>query len=160
MLSRADSVPSSARHAAVAAHAQVLQLRRAAEQLGRQLGELVVVEDQVRQTRVVIEQRGLVSRDESPLGVDEVERVGVRLSPHGEGTMKYYGTDDSDPEALYSYAIAALGKRFPKLGYLLLSEPRWTGREDDPLTDPGFSQPTTMARMWVWVEVTGASPGC
>jgi len=36
--------------------------------------------------------------------------------------MKYYGTDDSDPDALYSYVIRKLDTL--NLAYLLLSEPR------------------------------------
>eukprot|EP00462_Mataza_sp_D1_P024387 CAMPEP_0175133358 /NCGR_PEP_ID=MMETSP0087-20121206/7597_1 /TAXON_ID=136419 /ORGANISM="Unknown Unknown, Strain D1" /LENGTH=409 /DNA_ID=CAMNT_0016415837 /DNA_START=32 /DNA_END=1261 /DNA_ORIENTATION=- len=64
-------------------------------------------------------------------------RVGVRLSPHSEGTMKYAGCTDADPESLYFHAVSCLN-RF-NLMYLLLSEPRWFGTkfDKDHTTDPG-----------------------
>lgn len=80
--------------------------------------------------------------------VDEVikvygaDRVAVRLSPHAEGTMKFYGVEDSDPDAVYSHAITGLSSR--GLAYLLLTEPRWNGKHDDKVEkDPNFSIPLT-----------------
>lgn len=65
-------------------------------------------------------------------------RIGVRISPHHEGSMKYYGTEDSDPDALYAAVIKRLDKL--DLAYLLLTEPRWFGGafDKDHATDPGF----------------------
>jgi len=68
-------------------------------------------------------------------------RIGVRLSPHHVSSMKYYGTDDSDPDRLYAEVIKRLGKF--NLAYLLLTEPRWFGGkfDQDHTRDPGFSIP-------------------
>lgn len=70
------------------------------------------------------------------------ERVGVRISPHDVGTMKFYGTDCSNPSEQYTEAIHLLGTEYPQLAYLLLTEPRWSGTNDgNPDTDPGFDMP-------------------
>ena len=69
-------------------------------------------------------------------------RVALRLSPHCAGSIKYYGVDDSDPDALYAHVVRAVAQR--KLAYLLLTEPRWTGRakHDNAIElDPSFRTP-------------------
>jgi len=64
-------------------------------------------------------------------------RVAVRLSPLSKGSMTYYGTTTTDPLEIYSAAVSALN-RFP-LAYLLLTEPRWSGRHDGNIDkDPSF----------------------
>jgi len=72
-------------------------------------------------------------------------RVGVRISPTslnretGRPTIAYYATTDSDPDPLYEAAVGGLNNH--PLAYLLLSEPRWTGKNDgNPRNDPGHSQ--------------------
>ena len=46
---------------------------------------------------------------------------------------------DSNPDELYEAVVGGLN-RF-ELAYLLLSEPRWTGKSDgDPKNDPGHRQ--------------------
>jgi N-ethylmaleimide reductase len=77
-------------------------------------------------------------------------RVGVRLSPttidaSGRQSMQYYAASSTDPDAVYEHAVGGLNRW--KLAYLLLSEPRWNGRNDgDVASDPGFSQPLTNAK--------------
>ena len=77
--------------------------------------------------------------------------MGVRLSPTtidprtGRQNQLYFATTCSDPDAVYAHAVTGLN-RFP-LAYLLLTEPRWSGRNDhDVATDKGFSQPLTNTR--------------
>ena len=86
--------------------------------------------------------RLLVEVIESVLQVWPEGKVGVRLSPHDSpnGGNTYYDCKDSNPDAVYSQAIATLNK-YP-LAYLLITEPRWVGRYDaTPETDPGFQMP-------------------
>lgn len=86
---------------------------------------------------------------ESVLQVWPEGKVGVRLSPHDSphGGNTYYGCTDSNPDAVYSQAIATLNK-YP-LAYLLITEPRWVGRYDaNPETDPGFQMPLTNLRKY------------
>jgi N-ethylmaleimide reductase len=66
-------------------------------------------------------------------------RIGVRLSPHSDKTIKYYGTTDSDPDALYAHAVQSLSRY--GLAYLLLTEPRWFGgaHDTDFSKDPGLA---------------------
>eukprot|EP00928_Gymnodinium_smaydae_P066670 TRINITY_DN49647_c0_g1_i1.p1 TRINITY_DN49647_c0_g1~~TRINITY_DN49647_c0_g1_i1.p1 ORF type:complete len:420 (-),score=41.47 TRINITY_DN49647_c0_g1_i1:47-1306(-) len=76
-------------------------------------------------------------------------RVGVRLSPttlvNGQQNQVYFAATCSDPDDVYECAVTGLN-RFP-LAYLLLSEPRWSGRSDnDPNTDKGFSEPLSNAK--------------
>ena len=64
--------------------------------------------------------------------------VGLRLSPSTsenssqQGTQAYimYGQTDDTKGAIYNYCIKEIAKRFPNLGYLLLTEPRW-----DPIAE-------------------------
>lgn len=78
-------------------------------------------------------------------------RVSVRLSPTtidpttGRQNQIYYAATSSDPDTTYSHAVSQLND-FP-LAYLLLSEPRWTGKQDgDPQSDTGFRTPLTNAK--------------
>ena len=80
------------------------------------------------------------------IGVAGPGKVGVRISPTsidratGRHTIAYYATMDSNPDELYEAVVGGLN-RF-ELAYLLLSEPRWTGKSDgDPKNDPGHRQP-------------------
>jgi N-ethylmaleimide reductase len=81
--------------------------------------------------------------------VGTAARVGVRLSPHEapRGGYTYYGARDSNPDAVYAEAVRRLdalrsGPGGARLAYLLLTEPRWTGRHDgDHASDPGFAMP-------------------
>jgi hypothetical protein len=41
---------------------------------------------------------------------------------------RYYAATTDDPDEIYAHAVKGLNA-FP-LAYLLLSEPRWTGRSD------------------------------
>lgn len=73
-------------------------------------------------------------------------RMAVRLSPTtidpatGRQNFSFYATTTSDPDAVYEHAVASLNQ-YP-LAYLLLSEPRWSGKVDhDVAKDQGFSQP-------------------
>jgi len=76
------------------------------------------------------------------VGVWGQGRVGVRLSPHDHDTIKFYGTDCTDPTEQYTCAVEVLGAEYPQLAYLLLTEPRWSGANDgNPDTDPGFDMP-------------------
>jgi len=76
-------------------------------------------------------------------------RVSVRLSPHTAQSMKFYFVNDSNPDAIYEYALKNLAKR--PLSYVLLTEPRWNSKYDSkPLDDPGFTQPLINAR---WKKV-------
>jgi len=75
------------------------------------------------------------------LGAD---RVACRLSPHNNDTYSYNGVKDSNPDAIYGYAIKELSKR--KLAYLLLTEPRWDPKfKGDAVTDPGHQLPSVNA---------------
>jgi N-ethylmaleimide reductase len=70
--------------------------------------------------------------------------VAVRLSPHlgsAPGAVTFYGCSDSNPDAVYSHAVAGL--RSKRLAYLLLTEPRWSGRFDDrdAENDPSYQMP-------------------
>jgi len=72
------------------------------------------------------------------------KRVAVRLSPttmiNGRQNQMYYATSCSDPDTVYTFAVNSLNKY--KLAYLLLTEPRWSGRDDgNPSTDKGFNKP-------------------
>ena len=84
------------------------------------------------------------------VGVMGPGRVAVRLSPTtragaGGRQQVYYGCRSTDPDAQYAAAVHAMNA-FP-LAYLLLTEPRWTGRADgDPTTDKGFAAPLSNAR--------------
>eukprot|EP00658_Telonema_sp_P-2_P041972 TRINITY_DN30072_c0_g1_i2.p1 TRINITY_DN30072_c0_g1~~TRINITY_DN30072_c0_g1_i2.p1 ORF type:complete len:453 (+),score=89.99 TRINITY_DN30072_c0_g1_i2:84-1442(+) len=76
------------------------------------------------------------------------DRVAVRLSPTtidpqtGRQNQSYYGATTSDPDLVYEHAVTGLN-RFG-LAYLLLSEPRWSGKMDhDVKSDRGFAQPLT-----------------
>ena len=65
-------------------------------------------------------------------------RVSVRLSPttlvNGRQNQMYYATRCSDPDLVYPHAVRSLNQ-YP-LAYLLLTEPRWSGRDDgNPGTD-------------------------
>lgn len=76
-------------------------------------------------------------------------RVAVRLSPttiaNGRQNQYYLAATCSDPDAVYEHAVASLNA-FP-LAYLLLSEPRWSGRADgDPSKDDGFRKPVSNAK--------------
>ena len=78
-------------------------------------------------------------------------RLGVRLSPTtldpatGRQNQLYYAATCSDPDATYAHAVAGLNGR--GLAYLLLTEPRWTGRDDgDFATDKGFGKPLSNAK--------------
>ncbi|GBG29012.1 12-oxophytodienoate reductase-like protein [Hondaea fermentalgiana] len=68
-----------------------------------------------------------------------LSRVGVRISPQFEGTMRFFGASDSNPLELYTTAIKTLDQY--NLAYLLLTEPRWFGGkfDKDHSKDPGFS---------------------
>ena len=73
-------------------------------------------------------------------------RVGVRLSPTtidpvtGRQSALYFAAGCSDPDEIYAFAAAGMND-YP-LAYLLLTEPRWSGRDDgDVEADQGFSQP-------------------
>jgi N-ethylmaleimide reductase len=72
-------------------------------------------------------------------------RVAVRLSPttilpNGKQNQMYYVASCSDPDEVYPYAVNCMNQ-YP-LAYLLLTEPRWSGRDDgNPSTDTGFSKP-------------------
>ena len=75
-------------------------------------------------------------------------RLAVRLSPTtidprtGRQNQLYFATTCSDPDEVYAHAVRGLN-RFP-LAYLLLTEPRWSGRNDhDVASDKGFTQPLT-----------------
>jgi N-ethylmaleimide reductase len=75
-------------------------------------------------------------------------RVSVRMSPTtldpktGRQNQLYYCAASTDPDAVYGHAVARMND-FP-LAYLLLTEPRWTGKADgDPLTDAGFVTPVS-----------------
>mmetsp|Transcript_16779 Transcript_16779/g.32686 ORF Transcript_16779/g.32686 Transcript_16779/m.32686 type:complete len:409 (+) Transcript_16779:166-1392(+) len=66
-------------------------------------------------------------------------RIGVRLSPQFEGTMRFFGASDSNPLELYTEAVRTVDQF--NLAYLLLTEPRWFGakHDNDFSADPGFS---------------------
>eukprot|EP00941_MAST-03F_sp_MAST-3F-sp1_P003074 g3074.t1 len=71
-------------------------------------------------------------------------KVGCRLSPH-ENKQIYYGCRDSNPDLVYQCAIEGLNER--KLAYLLITEPRWSGKYDANYeTDPSFSMPIVNLR--------------
>ena len=55
--------------------------------------------------------------------------------------VTFYGCTDSNPDAVYTHAVAGL--RDKGLAYLLLTEPRWTGKYDDRNAedDPSFGIP-------------------
>lgn len=79
------------------------------------------------------------------------ERTAVRLSPTtidpktGKQNQLYFATSTTDPDEVYEHAVRGLN-RF-KLAYLLLTEPRWSGRNDhDIANDQGFNQPLTNAK--------------
>ena len=67
------------------------------------------------------------------------KRVGIRISPTYADSSVYYGCCDSNPEKLYPEIIRWLDQF--KLGYLLLSEPRWSGAPLQAAEDPSFSLP-------------------
>ena len=76
-------------------------------------------------------------------------RVSVRLSPttlvNGRQNQMYYATRCSDPDLVYPHAVRSLNQ-YP-LAYLLLTEPRWSGRDDgNPGTDQGFSKPLSNSK--------------
>ena len=78
-------------------------------------------------------------------------RLAVRLSPTtidpatGRQNQLYYGTTSTDPDGTYAHAVAGLN-RWP-LAYLLLTESRWTGKDDhDVHSDTGFAKPLTNAK--------------
>merc|ERR1712226_1463305 len=73
-------------------------------------------------------------------------RVAVRLSPTsidpktGRQNATYFATTCLDPDDVYEFAVKGLDRL--QLAYLLLSEPRWTGKNDSNVsTDAGFSMP-------------------
>lgn len=73
-------------------------------------------------------------------------RVAVRLSPttliNGRQNQMYFATKCDDPDEVYHHAVQAMNQ-FP-LAYLLLTEPRWSSRDDgNPATDKGFLKPLT-----------------
>lgn len=75
-------------------------------------------------------------------------RVSVRLSPTtvdprtGRQNQLYFAASTSDPDAVYEHAVRSMNA-FP-LAYLLLTEPRWSGRSDHDITqDKGFDKPLT-----------------
>ena len=59
-------------------------------------------------------------------------RVGVRLSPTtidpetGRQSQLYFAAGCSDPDEVYAHAVAGMNDH--PLAYLLLTEPRWSGR--------------------------------
>lgn len=78
-------------------------------------------------------------------------RLAVRLSPTtidpttGIQTQYYYGTTCTDPDDVYAHAVSGLNGF--NLAYLLLTEPRWSGRFDGDVTkDKGFTMPLTNAK--------------
>ena len=90
--------------------------------------------------------RFLFEAVEALCGVMGPGRVGVRLSPTtidpatGRQSQVYFAAQCSDPDAVYAHAVSGLNAH--PLAYLLLTEPRWSGRDDgDFATDKGFSQP-------------------
>jgi len=73
-------------------------------------------------------------------------RLAVRLSPTtidprtGRQNQQYFAATCSDPDEVYAHAVRGLNEF--ELAYLLLSEPRWSGRDDhDVVSDKGFAQP-------------------
>ena len=76
-------------------------------------------------------------------------RVAVRLSPthidpvSGQSRQVYFGVRDSDPEALYAYAVAGLNV-YP-LAYLLLTEPRVGGLSQPPEEEDAYRHPLANA---------------
>merc|ERR1711865_1144499 len=59
--------------------------------------------------------------------------------------MNYYAASCTDPDEVYEFAVKGLN-RFP-LAYLLLSEPRWSGKNDgDVSKDAGFSMPLSHSK--------------
>lgn len=87
--------------------------------------------------------------NEAVAGVCEVMgpgRTGVRLAPTtidpvtGRQNQLYFGASSTDPDTVYEHAAATMNNH--PLAYLLLTEPRWSGRDDgDVEADKGFSQP-------------------
>lgn len=76
-------------------------------------------------------------------------RVAVRLSPttliDGKQNQMYYATSCTDPDVVYPYAVDSLNQ-YP-LAYLLLTEPRWSGRDDgNPSSDKGFHKPLSNSK--------------
>jgi len=73
-------------------------------------------------------------------------RVAVRLSPThldlitGVSKQVYFDVRDSEPQAVYTYAVAGLNK-FP-LAYLMLTEPRVGGLSEAAETETAFRHPT------------------
>ena len=67
------------------------------------------------------------------------KRVGIRISPTYVDSFAYYGCRDSNSEKLYREVIGWLDQF--NLGYLLLSEPRWTGFPYNAKEDPSYSLP-------------------
>ena len=63
-------------------------------------------------------------------------RVGVRLSPTtidpetGRQSQLYFAAGCSDPDEVYAHAVAGMNDH--PLAYLLLTEPRWSGRAQPP----------------------------
>jgi len=75
-------------------------------------------------------------------------RVAVRLSPttfvNGRQNQLYFGATDTNPDAVYEHAVNGLNRH--GLAYLLLTEPRWNGRDDDDVTkDKGIRKPLSNA---------------
>ena len=68
-------------------------------------------------------------------------RVALRLSPTYTDSFAYQGCKDSTPERTYREVLDQMNKF--GLGYLLLTEPRWSGGRANfnPSTDPTFSLP-------------------
>ena len=82
-------------------------------------------------------------------------RVGVRLSPTLPGSITYYGTTTSDHEQVYGHAVKALDAL--GLAYLLLTEPRWAGREGETIDT---RLPPLYRRLWrgVLIGSSGFTP--
>jgi N-ethylmaleimide reductase len=86
------------------------------------------------------------------------ERVGIRISPTYSDTFAYQNCSDQHPEQTYRQVVAWLNQF--RLGYLLLSEPRWNGgrNNSDPATDETFSLP--LRNGWVREVYNGHVIGC
>lgn len=69
------------------------------------------------------------------------KKVAVRVSPTFKDSFSYQGCGDSDPENTYRGVIKHLSQY--KLGYLLITEPRWHGGRGnfDVNTDQTFKMP-------------------
>ena len=75
-------------------------------------------------------------------------RVAVRVSPIYKDSFTYQGCQDSNPEKTYRGVVSFLDQF--KLGYLMITEPRWNGGRGnfDVKTDQTFKIPTR----GVWVK--------